>query len=405
MPNLSETVNPETILAAAFKQPELKPRARGKQPDAEAAGKAVMKQIERQFVDKLAGEVETLIGEAYETFVLLNGDHADAENKDEWESAQDDMVEETIEPYTAILSADWLARNTIASSLHLDGGVEKFSTSLAKDYYKQLTYGKTPAKIMSSAGLTQDQVESRLDDHLNATEQETEQMAQQENIELEDVIAKIAAYVGKDYDVMTVYDDFDQASDDDEILSAGAAARLGITEEDAAVLQGVRVVQGDDAIDSFDALLKAQFTKGKKKPAAKPKKEEQADEDETDDTDSTKPAPPAARKPAVKRSPAAAKAAAAKPAKKQAKDSAEIEGQLDPVILTILKDSGASDVDMAKGVGVSRATFNNYVNGKNAFVPDADQYAFIRTQFVDRINRLYEGLAKLDGQDEPEVVF
>ena len=211
-------------------------------------------------------------------------------------------------------------------------------------------------------------------------------MTTEQNEQLDAVITKIAARVGKDYDILTVSYDLDLASDDDDGLAFGAAPRLGLEEGDVRVLQAERFIHGPATPDRLRAALDVAVAGGK---PVKPSKKGKVP---------VEPVPVATQAQVEK-------ASKKSKSKKAAKDADDEEGEIDADILVALKECGASDDKISKGVKVSRATYNNYVNAKTPFTPDAEQYQFLRGEVVAKINRLYEALAKLDGADEPETVF
>lgn len=380
--NLSHLVDTQRVLDEAFKHPALQYKAKStKRPTIEQATKVACSVVEDILIEHIREELKPRLEEAYETHVLCNGEHADADNQDDWENMVDEMVEEAITEYTPVLSQDWLGKNTIATSLHMEeDGIEKFCLSLAKEYFKQLTYdtttgaSKSTNKILASAGIVLADVEARLEAHNNQTPKENAAMQQQLETDLDGVLVKIATHVGKDHDRVTVYDDLDYASDDDEILAQGAAARLGITEEDLSVLQTERMVNGPDSVQAMADRIVELADGGKK--AKKPKKEK------------------AVKKPEPE----------PEPEPEETDEANEAEGNIDPVILNALKDCGGKDADIAVGLGVSRATYNNYLNGKYAFSPNEEQLGYLRAEVVERLNILHNALGKLDGV-EPESVF
>lgn len=370
------TTGPEKVIDEAFRHPvmKIKPRAANPYPTLDDALKATISAIEYQVVNAVADQVRPILTDLLQLQELTDGEFEQADDPDAWESALDDQVENAIEDYVNTLSADWLANHTIGCGLHLKDGIEKFIMSMGREMYKQLTYDKTPAQIMSAAGVVKQQIEARLDTH-NTAKEEPDMDTQNE--ERDAVIAKIAAHVGKDYDVMQVYEDLDLVSDDDENLAMGAAPRLGIDETDVEWLQMERLTHGEDTADVLSAAL-AEAVKG------------------------------GAKKPVKKAAPAKPKAAAKKPAKAKAEpedEAASSEGAVSAESLQKLKEACTfKDVDVAQAMGVSRATFNNWVNGKTAADLSADQYTALRSEVVTRLNALHEVLGELDG-GEPEVVF
>lgn len=371
------STDPQEIITEAFKHPvmRIKPRAANPYTSIDDALRATVNAIEYQTIYAVAAKVRPLLEDILLNAELLDGAYDEVEDKNSWESAVDDQVETAIEEFVPVLSADWLGRHTIGSGLWDKDGVEKFVMSMGREMYKQLTHGKTPVQIMSAAGVVRADVEARLAIHNQPKEERT---MSEDKQELDAVIQKIADYVGKDYDVMTVYDDLDLASDDDEGLAAGAAARLGIDEDDLEVLQMERLEVGDELAQKLSDMLEAAVKGGaKKKPAAK------------------KETKPKAEKPV--------KPKAEKKAKEDA--AAEAEGAVSSDTLQKFKDACVfKDADVAQRLGVSRATFNNWVNGKTACELGGEQYTTLRDEIVGRINTLHECLAELDGT-EPEVVF
>lgn len=393
--HISALIDTQATLDEAFRNPALRIKAKSaKRPTLDQATKAVVQEVELAVIDHISGELEPVLQEAYDTHVLCHGERDDSEVPDEWDDMVDELTEEAITPYTSMLSQDWLGRHTIGTAFHLEGGINKFCAALGREYFKQLTYdselgsSKSPAKILSSAGITSQDIEARLEIHNNPSKEESEAMTQAQNEELEAVLTKIAAHVGEDHDILAVDEDLDLASDEDPILAGGAAARLGIEETDLAILQTERVINGPEAVEAMHDRIN-ELAKAGKKPASKTTKAKKSAEPKAP------PAPKATKKPAkapeiVDNDPLGVGAAA--------------QGKISAETLTTLKDCGGKDAELALGVGVSRATYNNYVNGKSEFTPTPEQHTFIRQEVVDRINALYAALAELDGT-EAETVF
>lgn len=372
---LSDLMTKEQVIAEAMRHPAMKIKPRAKSlPDIDTALKATVNAIEYIAINTMADRMRPVIQDILDTQIIIDGEHDESDAPGEWEAAVDDKVEEALAEYVPILSADWLGKNTIDCRLHEERGVDKFCMSFGREIYKCLAHdtqtgkAKTPVQIMSNAGVMQPDVEAALSQHLNISKEEKETMANEQDNELVGVIEKIAAHVGKDYDILNVYNDLDLASDDDDLLAAGAAPRLGLDESDIVVLQTARLEHEDNTADMLADMLQQQFSGGKK-PKADKKKE-------------------------AKKEP---KAKAA---------SEDVEGAIPADVFVTLKDfGGAKDADFAAGMGVSRATYNNWVNGKNACEPTSDQYNFLRGELVERINKLLESLAVLDGSDEPQLVI
>ena len=364
--NISDIITGEDVLSEAFTHPHLKVTSRTKKfPDIDKAMGVVEKTIQLLFARTVAGQIIPALTDTYQRYVLLNGEHEEAENKPEWESGMDDQVEALIEAYVPHLSADWLGNHTIDCGIHLDDGINKFCMSLGKEFFKQLTYQKSPAKIMSNTGITKNEVEMWLNEHIETnrgSKKENETMTTEDE-PLAVIVAKIKAHIGDDHDVMAVYDDLDLVSDMDDILAQGAAPRLGLQEPDIQHLQALRFQHEDKTPEVIYELVKAveSETKPKKKATAK----------------KAKPA-----------------------AKKKEKQPEEGEMLLDSDMLLRLKEyGGVGDKDMAEALGLSRATYNKWTKGQGERTVDEEGYNVLRQRFVTHLNELHLGLAALDGTE------
>lgn len=367
---LSDLLQKDIILQKAFEHPAMKIKPRSEyRPDIDVALKAVVSTIEYGVLTSISDRLKPALEDILEFQILMDGEHDEAENKGDWESAVDDAVEIAIEQYVPVLSADWLGRNTIDCRLHEENGIDKFCKSLSKEVFKQLTYEKTPAQVMSNAGILKADVEAMLQRHLTPTNTEIEQMSDQQAADLDAVIERIAEHVGPDYDILDITAQLDLASEDDDVLAMGAGKRLGLAEEDVQVLQGERFTYGDETGNMLADMLAAHFSGEETKKPAAPKKGRPT----------------------------------ATPKKTKADPEAENE-VLAASVLTTLRDCGAKDGDMATLMGVSRATYNNWSNDKTPCTPDDDHKNALRDVIVAKINALHEALASVDGT-EAEMVF
>lgn len=366
------------IIEKAMKNPGLAPK---RNPTIDQAMKAVASEVEFAAMQNVQQNILPIIQDMYDMYVLMNGEYEDVgmpENgtdepdddfvnasRTEYSSGLDDELEKCLEPYEKWLSADWLGRNTIGTSLWEENAIVKMSQSVGKEVFKQLSYQKTPAQILSNAGIVQADVEIFLEQHLAQAEtpKGKQAMADATANSAEDLAAKIKSHVGNDFDQMTVYEDLELACDDDEILANGAGKRLGLDEDDVQALQMIVLEHGDETADHMIELI-GNASSGEK--VAKPKAE---------------------RKPAAPK-----------------KDAAPVEGGVDPKVLVLMKKHGSTqDTAMSASLGVSRATYNNWINGKSPFAPDGDQYGAVREELVRNINGLLEALAALDGTEQMEV--
>lgn len=390
--NISSIFDTGNIIENAFKQTAMRVSPRSsKRPNLDTALKCVVNQIEYDTTAAVAAQVAEVLQEAYETYELIAGERPeDADEAEAWDDGMDEAVEEVIEPYKEHLSASWLGEYMIGTSVHDEKGMKTFCDALAKEYYREITkmgyeekQRKTPVQIMASAGILKADVEAALNKLLNPTEEEKQAMNEKQSTELEAVAVKIADHIGKDFQTMPVYDDIDLASDDDDGLAFGAAARLGLDEDDVRVLQGERLVVGNDIMD---IVLKQIETihegSGKKKGKKGMKKAKDLNPGADPDIEETFERLPAENK----------------------KITEKFKGAISTDVMQALKACGAKDDTMAQGIGTSRATYNNYANGKAPFEPTEAQRSFIRSQLVEKANALLEALGELDGT-EPQTVF
>lgn len=356
------TGDKDALLAEAFKSPKLHPK---KNPTHEIIMRGIGDTVAKVAKAKIAHEIDIDLMDAVAMHEINNGEYADlpedpARERDEYESALDDAVEAALEKWHDVLSADWLGKNTVDTGLWHSTDedrtlVQKLAESAAKEVFKQLTLDKTPAQILANAGILTADVTAYAENQ-NPKTGDT-------NVadNLDDVIAKTKTHLGKDFDQMSVYDDLEMViEEDDDILAGSAASRLGMSEEDVAVMQMAALDMDDGPSDVLE-LLKAYTIPSGRKKTAEAKKE-----------------------------------------KAEAKAKTE-EGAVDVLVLSNLKDCGAGDTAMAEALGVSRSTYVNYLKGKTAFAPDADQYAHVRAELVTKANQMLEALAALDGTELMQV--
>lgn len=344
------------IIEKAMRNPGLAPK---RNPTIEQAMKAVAAEVEFAAIQNVQQKVFPVIDDMYETYIMMNGDYSDTGpgkdmDPDEYASGLDDALEACLEPFEQWLSQNWMGTETIDARLWEKDAVVKLSQSVAKEVFKTLSYQKTPAQVLSSAGIVQADVEIYLEQHLTASP-EKQKVATEATFE--SIVAKIKAQLGTDFDQIEVYNDLELMLDDDEILANGAGQRLGLNPTDVQGAAMLTLEHGDDTVD----LL---FEEIKKPDADKPKKERKA-------------TPP--------------------------KDNAVVENPgsaVDAKVLALMKQHGSTkDTEQSAAMGVSRATYNNWINGKSPFTPNADQFGVLRTELVTNINGLLEALALLDGTE------
>lgn len=347
---------PQQVIAEAFEDKTLAPR---RNPDIQQVNTIVHKTVKERAIQRAFNDVYAVVKEMCDNYTSLNGDYEDIpeERRDDYESGLDDALEKALEPFDAHISANFYGTMTIDSRLWESLAVHKWCKEAAKEVFKEMTYGKTPAQVLSNAGITQEMMQSALD--RNSTS-ETETTMSEINT-LDDVATQIAATVGKGYDVMAMDENVTAAQDDDPVTANAAGARLGLRPAAVQVLQFGFIEHGTDLTDvligKVDAALEAEKPKSKSKAKRAKKTDEPAPADAVSQT----------------------------------------------VMETIKNHSSAKDNDVAEGVlNVSRGTFNSYVKGKSHFVPEGDQINELRKLLIHDLNPLAAALAELDGT-EPTV--
>ena len=266
-------------------------------------------------------------------------------------------MEAYTEPYTELLSANWLGLHTIESGVWLPDGPQSFANNFAKEVFKVIASDKTPAQMLASAGITGQMLQEALDNK----ETDMNAPASTEGYEVKQALEKIKAHLGDGFDVVDVYSDLDLiATEDDDILVNAAGARLGLDEDGIGALQmDVIDTDSEDHAQTWcDILLNLD---------AKPKRNRD-------------------RKAEAKRT------------------AAKAENTMSLEVLTNLKHCGAGDTAMAEALGVSRSTYTNYFKGKSDFSPDGDQYAVLRREVVERANMMLTALGYLDGITHDPVI-
>lgn len=355
------TGDKDALLDVAFATPKLHPK---KNPGLDVAMRVVGDTVAKTAKAKIAEEVRIDLMDQIAMYEVNNGEYADVIDggvaRVDYESGMDDAVEAGLERWDDYLSADWLGKNTIDTQVWLSSDddrsiVDKLADLAAKEIFKQLTGDKTPAQILSNAGIVQADVEERIANPQTTTG-ETDMSGT-----IEEVIAKIKAHVGKDFDQLTVYEDVEtMMEEDDDILAQSAASRLGLKQDDIDVLE-LAALDMDDAPSEIVEMIDTY-----KAPSGRAKK------------------------------------AASKKAKEEDKAKAKENG-IDPIVFSSLKECGAGDTAMAEALGVSRSTYTNYIKGKTHLEPDEEQYNLLRTELVERANKLLAGLSALDGTELQQV--
>ena len=331
---------------------------RRKRPTVEAAAKEALKVLEGGVVEFMRGELLEDIQDAYDMYVLTNGERASAADPDEWDSGIDDEVEALLEPYQEALSADWLGRFTINTRLDEPYGVDRIVKAAGTEVFKQLSDKKSPNQTLAACGIVMADIEEALAAHLGQEQEEPPMLNDAEiNADLAAVIEKLFAHVGTEFDEKAVRGDVElmmDMDDEDGILANGAAARIGLDENDVFTLQMVNLDHPTDALDSVMAQLK-------KRKTNRPAKNERLPEQPQGE-----------------------------PMNAQA-------------VVLVKTHSGVGDTDMSKALGVSRTAYTNWAKGTAEFRPNEDQKATLRAQIVADVNGLLQALAIVDGAEAMAV--
>lgn len=358
------------LLDTAFTYPKLKSGS----ADVETAMGVVHTTLAVAAKQGLGDAIESVLLSALEMYELENGEYdqtfAGSQERNDYESAVDGMVEDALEKWNSHLSADWIAKNTIETKLWLTTdsdrkAVRALADSAAKEVFKQFSADKTPMQVMASAGIVKEAVETRLAKHALQKEQKPE--ANSMDAGFKEAVAKIKRYLGKGFDRTSVYQDISMIlEEDDDFLVKSALSRLGIQKLEKDFIKIVSVNFTLDGVKDVAAHI-LDLIDQHKEPSGR------------------------------------AKIKAKRAARAAEKAEAQLNG-LDPNTFKILKDCGAKDTAMAEALGVSRSTYTNYMTGKTRLVPDEKQYALLRQEIVNRANALLAGLAALDGSNEVQQV-
>lgn len=323
-------------------------------------------QVIRERVVLAVGEVfGSELQECLDEYVMLYGPvPPDGAEAGEWELGLDKEVDQRLSPYINVLSSEWLAENTTGRELHAESAVARYACSVGEGVYSFLTDKKKPGQIVAAAGLTPDRIQAA--------------------IAARDGITAAGSSLGDDYpgldEALSAIWAHQQATDWRE--AADIAGQLKLACEGGGLeallpdhdpveaaefqesLEGFGALNGDDAT----LLLMTRLQELSEAPESTAE-------------------PVVAAVPGTRRR--TSKAGSAKPV---------LEGTVDPRALALLKDHGnVNDNVMGAELGVSRATFNNYVNGKTAFVPSAEQRTIVRNIVWAHLQGLAEAMSLLDG--------
>lgn len=355
-----------------------------------------------------AALIQDTLYDAFNQFLQRNGPRpsGNVAEAEEWDSAVDDALANVFEPYARGLSADWLGRKTVDMRPQNDGEIEKLSNDFGAELWRQMTYedGRmTTNKIMSAIGITTDDMSTFLD----SLKPQTEQV---QDMNMNAVLNRIMLNVG-DKDVSG---DLGLVLDDsvDPFIIGQARDRLGIDDDDVETLRTAEL-SGHNA-DSMSALVSTGEILDEADDATDGAPELAVGEANVPGgvmslEPGTVPGQQAVGLPLAADVPALAIPAAPgvetvaleapKPGRKRsATPAGPVAGAVDPGVLTTLKENlSMKDEDVAAALGLSRATYNNYTKGKQAFVPSDAQRAALHEFVRSRINAAIMALSELDG--------
>lgn len=412
----------ESVILAALTHPGLAPK---RKPTIELAMKAVAGEVEKRALVNVQHTIEPILSGMYQRYVLINGEYEDvtAEESEDYTTGLDDELEKALEPFTQWLSANWLGIYTIgyARFWESDDAIPKFARVVAKEVFKQLSYDKTPSQILSNAGIVQSDVEIYLTQHLGGTlsSEAKQEQATVAETNIENIIVKMRSHLGDAYDPQAVRGDIELACDDDDILAGGAATRLGLDGEDVPFLQTLAVTQADhieyvmNAFKTMDlggieatpppppppssgAALPAFLDRSA--PTQEAFNQHNAPPPPPTQTSAIPPPPPPTQTSAIPPPPVPPRRA------RRSSGGEPVEGAVPKRVLELVKNHSArKDVDIAAAIGVSRATYNNYVLGKTGFNPAPEEAQTYRALMVQDINGLLEALALFDKTERTVV--
>jgi hypothetical protein len=376
-------------------------------------------------VHQVKQAIASVLQREYDKFTVAAGDRPETEGppQDDWDSALDDRVQEAFEPFATLLSNSFFGEATVDTQLHRAGEIDKLAGRFALEAWQTLTWEKSTAKILSACGIVQADVEDLPgviagmmdttpdDEDDNATEiGATEPMSNK-------ILNKIIFYT------MGATDDdaWDMTLDTDDNLSAGGAARLGLTPDEG---RSMRASYRQD--NSRLADWKAKVAAGQLLPEIDEVVNGQPPEipmglvrEAPPAVPSIPAAPPVAPAPtpAAPVAPPLAPTVAAPPlaAPPAAPAAPSLDTTIPPpapapaaspvgpagpeipgAILQSMKDNGGfKDQEMADMCNVSRPTVGNFMKGKAPFSPTPDQRMKLILAAKQRRDAMDEVLAAL----------
>jgi hypothetical protein len=381
----------------------------------------------------------------YDVFVQRNGPRpkADGLEQQEWDSGLDDEVAAILEPYSGIVSINWLGQHTVDTLLHQPGEIQKLAEGFAREVWGQASYHKTNNQLMAALGFVQADMDNVLPvPTTTPATKGTEAMSSLVEV-LNSIMLNYTMGLIGDESVLT--DNLDQASDTDDTLMEGAAGRLFIDPSSALLLRVARangltvekmasvVVSGMMLDDKAAAVILAPATPAapvveevegipeilKRSEVPPPPVTVMVTDTKGNATVSKVPSPPnlvninplahvqqgkvppppaasATRVPPPPPVSGGGAAASTPPAAKRKKSDPPPAGHIPQHVLQTIKEATQlKDDDLAVLFGVSRPTMNNYLRGKGYCTPTPEQRKAVAARIEAKANALVEALQLL----------
>lgn len=373
----------DAILAQAALDPKI---AKKRKPDLDQVSLAVVKVVEQRCIAGAANLVREDLQDALDTYKLIVGDRFMADDPDEWDSGLDDKVEEIFQPYNDVLSADFLATATIDSGLWLDNGVDTVANKFGKEVYRSLAWLagdrdrpgkiKQPMQILASASILTSDILGYFADRIEQPTSYGESPGTtamnaiqefKEAMQLDIAINQLRLWMLDNFTTAIDPEMLGNLVDSDDVIAQGAATQLGLPADAAISFQMLAFDKGDKgAVEYVQEQLALDYAPGG--PA----------ETMADAVYDTAIPPP----PAVASAPKAAKG----------------DGPRMNEVLQVLKEHGGTTLnDMALIVGVSRGTYNNYLNDKTDWQPDDEAKQRVLDKIEEHMQAMMSARALLEG--------
>jgi hypothetical protein len=335
-------------------------------------------------------EIYYKLNQAVETYVLMNGPlekGARLYQSDPWHEGMDDVIANVLEDYQADVSASWLGEAVIDTRMNEEGAVDRLSGNFANEVWRQMTWlpnkdepelsgPKTNAQILSSVGVLRADLEQFVQTRSELPEKEMETLIMNS---LETAIPRIKGFVdmlGYDDKALTMI--LDNALDNDKGLAQGGLQQIGASLDDRDALRSAAMMYGTTELIK---MIRAGFT-----PLT--------------DGGGPQPAPITAQtaQQSVQAAQPAQMPIPEKPSRKNKADGVPQVGQVPPEAFAILKDyTGVKVEKLGEGLGVSRASYENYLKGKARFFAKPEHSQFLLSVIDGHMTALAKAKAMIEG--------